>query len=210
MRALTEADLELAAELHARALPHGFFPKLGTRFLRSYYRAFMISPSAVGLVADAPDETAGVLVGTLDDRGHYRFLTRKWWVLGPAAAAALARRPRLLLWFLRTRAHRYARGLVRLRRSSPPPPPGARTARPASVLTHLAVLEDHRANGVGRTLVAAFVEQARQAGVAAIRVSTLADSEGAVPFYERLGWTSTGSRHDGEGRSWVDLRLKLD
>ena len=202
-------DLDLAASLHARALPHGFFPQLGTRFLRSYYRAFVMSPAAIGLVADVAGETAGVLVGTIDDLGHYRFLTRKWWVLGPPAAVALVRRPRLLLWFLRTRAHRYARGLVRFRRSTPPAP-GARPAAPGSVLTHLAVLEHHRTNGVGRALVDAFVNHARQRGVAALRVSTLADSEGAVSFYERLGWTSTGTRHDGEGRAWVDLQMQLD
>jgi hypothetical protein len=73
IRPLQPVDLPFAAALHAAALPHGFFARLGSPFLRVYYAGYLRSPYAVALVAERRGdvrEPLGVLVGTLDTAAH--------------------------------------------------------------------------------------------------------------------------------------------
>lgn len=211
VRPMDRTDLDFAARLHLSALPHGFFPRLGGGFMRAYYRSFSRSPHATALVSMVGGERAGVLVGTVDDYAHYRLLARRPWGLAPAALVALAARPRVAGWFLRTRVRRYARGLVRFARSSSPAPatPSAFEGR-SGALTHLAVAAPYRSSGVGRSLVDEFVRSARAHGTMHLRVTTLADGKQAVGFYEALGWETVGTRHDADQQTWLDLRLNLD
>lgn len=210
IRRLGSSDLAFAARLHVEALPHGFFPRLGVGFMRAYYRSFQTSPYAVALVSTVDGDRAGVLVGTVDDDSHYKFMARRPWLLAPAALAALIVRPRLAGWFLRTRLRRYARGVVRIVRSSTPAPNGASPAASGrGVLTHLAVLEEHRSSGVGRALVHEFVRQATAAGATQLDVTTRADGGGAAGFYEALGWERVATRRDADQQAWLDLRLVL-
>lgn len=210
IRLLQKPDAEFAATLHRDALPHGFFVALGSRFLRSYYRAFAHSPAAVGLLATVDGEPAGILVGTVDDGAHYRYVVRhRWWTLLPSAVVGLLSHPSLAMRFLRTRARRYARGFVRLaRRTSPAAPAAAKPAEAAAgVLTHLAVTAQSRGAGVGAALVAAYVDEARSRGARRLRTVTLADEEGAGGFYERMGWRAGPQRPDLDGRVWSTYTL---
>ena len=212
IRRLREGDAEFAATLHRDALPHGFFVALGMPFLRSYYGAFVNSPEAVALLASCDDAPAGILVGTVDDGAHYRFIVRRWWWrLLPWAFLGLVAHPSLATRFLRTRARRYARGFVRLaRRTTPAAPAGATRAEaptPAGVLTHLAVTAQSRGAGVGAALVSAYVDEARSRGARRLRTVTLADEQGAGAFYERVGWQAGPERADLDGRLWSTYTL---
>jgi ribosomal protein S18 acetylase RimI-like enzyme len=209
LREMRPRDLRVAAQIHHACLHHGLFPQLGKRFLRAYLATFMASPHAVALVAVTHGSPVGFLVGTFEDRRHYRFVLRRHGLrLALAGSAALALRPRLAWRFVHTRARRYASGFVRLS--------GGAVAVPATlpvggdgVLTHVAVAPDGRGRGAGAGLVDEFVERARARGVSEVRLVTRAGPDGAGAFYARLGWRVTGVYRDRDGLSWVRYRLEL-
>lgn len=206
VRPLHLDDLPFAAALHREALPDGFFVALGDRFLQRYYEAFLSSPDAVGLVATVGDERRGVLVGTVDHGRHYRWIVqRRRTTLAMSAVGALARRPRLAVEFLRTRAGRYARAALRLRRRQPTvasPQAGPITGH----LTHIAVVPQSRENGVGSALVQEYVDAATTGGARRLRVATKADG-GAADFYRRLGWRDAGTMNNLDGVTFDVLLL---
>jgi ribosomal protein S18 acetylase RimI-like enzyme len=58
----------------------------------------------------------------------------------------------------------------------------------------LAVLERARGNGIGRALVQACIDRARNAGLAALRLSTQPNMQSAQRMYERMGFERTPDR----------------
>lgn len=212
IRPLGRRDLAFAASLHARSLPHGLFPRLGEAFLRRYYSTFVRSPWAIGLVAESEGRAVGIVVGTIDDGAHYRFVARRCWLaLGASAVTALAVRPGVALWFLRTRARRYARGFMRLASRRHPgtvSTHGAGAIGRQGVLNHVVVEDDWRGGGVGGELVAAFVEWAQRRGTSHLRLVTHA-TDGAPDFYQQLGWTCGGQRAGLDSAAWTEFSLEL-
>lgn len=209
IRPLGHDDLAFAAALHRQALPHGFFARLGPRFLARYHATFVDSPHAVALLAEHAPGPSGLVVGPVDAAAH------RSWVLderGPrlalAGLGALAVRPRVLATFLRSRLGRYSRAVWhRLR-------PGrergrAASGRPVAVLMHVAVAPHARGTGTGRALVAAFCEQVAARGAREVRLVTLGGPRGAGPFYRHLGWEHVGDHPDRDGRIVSEFRLVL-
>lgn len=204
VRQLAVADVPFAAALHREALPDGFFVALGDEFLRRYYEAFISSPHAVALIAVVAGEPRGVLVGTVDQGSHYRWLVqRRRTALALAALRALVRRPRLAVEFIRTRARRYLRGAFRLRRSRPARPAHGPTT---GHLTHVAVVPESRTNGVGSALVGQYSALAFAEGALRLRVATQVDG-GVAEFYRRLGWRDAGSMQNLDGIDFDVLML---
>ena len=92
-------------------------------------------------------------------------------------------------------------------------------------IKNMAVVETQRGRGVGRALVAAAVERARDERIDALRVATGAADTGNLRFYQRLGFRMLcierdaftpangyppGIEADGielRDRVWLDLRL---
>ena len=205
VRPMTHDDVAFAAALHETALPHGFFGRLGPRFLACYYQSFVASPHAVAFVAQGPAGPVGVIVGTVRNGAHYSWvLRRRGRTLTLRAATWLTTHPSQLLFFLRTRLGWYLSGLLRFgRRAVARRLHGgterACAAQPA-VLTHLAVTPFGRGAGVGGALVEQFTTAARLAGCQEAVLVTFAGPEGAGPFYRRLGWTRRDVHHDHDGR----------
>ncbi|HSK24758.1 MAG TPA: GNAT family N-acetyltransferase [Egicoccus sp.] len=216
VRPADSTDLRDTAHLHLAQLPGGFFARLGPGFLRRYHATFLTSPHAVAFVATGADEPVGFLVGTLDNRPHYRFVVKRLGLrLALRAGAAMLVRPALLWLFLRTRALRYARWVVRypLRSRQAPAATGTGTAADAAptiaVLTHVAVSEAAQGNGTGRALVATFLDAARAAGADEARLVTTAGGS-AERFYDRLGWIAGEVRPAAGGEGMVrEYRLPL-
>lgn len=197
IRSLTARDARFAGILHAEQLPHGLFGRLGAGFLEPYYRAFTASPHAVARIALLNGRPVGVLVGTLDDAEHYRWMLRHRGLgLGLWGLTALALRPRELVRFARTRSRRYARGVVKLLWPAPSrpttgptsPAPAVQPASQTAVLTHVCVAAWGQGMGVGGALVDDFLQQAHHRGASRARLMTLADERGAGAFYRQRGW----------------------
>ena len=77
LRGMHVDDLEFVIAQHMSHFPAGFFAKLGSRFLREYYRSFLTGPCATSLVAEQDGQQVGYLAGTVDPVEHRRHvLTR--------------------------------------------------------------------------------------------------------------------------------------
>lgn len=205
LRPMTEEDLSFAADLHRLLLAHGFFARLGERFLRHYYRTFLTSPHGHAEIALVGDRPAGVLVGTLDHGEHYAWtLRRNGPRLALEGAVGLLTHPAELTLFLRTRVGRYLRGVLRsLRHRQGAAPDGhAHAALPVAVLSHVCVAPDTQGRGVGAALTRSFLAQARAAGAAEAQLVTLAGPRGASGFYVREGWEFRGEHAGGDGQSF--------
>jgi ribosomal protein S18 acetylase RimI-like enzyme len=206
---MTTGDLRFAAELHRRFLGHGLFPALGPTFLRAYLATYLVSPFAMALVAAIGGRPVGFLVGTIDDRLHYRYVLRRRGLrLAILGAVGLLVRPRVAVWFLHTRVARYVRGLRRLTGPGGTGPAAPGVDRDA-VLAHVAVSPTARARGAGSALVEEFGHYARNAGASSAQLVTRADNSGAGLFYERLGWWPTGYFVDRDGVTWMQYRIEL-
>lgn len=201
VRPADRADVAWMASVHLAVLPHGFFARLGRRYLRAYHRTFVDSPYAVALVAERAGRRVGFVVGPTEAMAHHRYAVRQRGVrLAIAGLFSLASRPSLTFEFLRTRLRRYVRSLVRAatprRATNRPAAAGPPTA--TAVLSHVAVNPDFQRSGAGSILVDRFVASARAAGATRVELVTLADERGAAEFYRALGWRHLGdSQRDG-------------
>lgn len=186
-----EPDLGFVVEQHVRHFPEGFFARLGRRFLREYYRAFLTSAAARTTVAESEGRPVGYLVGVTTPAAHRQHvLDRHGPRLVAHAVASMLLRPWLAARFLRTRAGRYARKLLVARRS--PQAPSSSGEGSVGVLTHVAVAPSAQSCGVGSKLVGRFERQAAEAGCDRLVLVTAAGDQGAGAFYRHRGWQALG------------------
>ena len=204
IRPCTPMDVKAAARLHAAQLPHGFFPKLGPRFLREYYRSFISSPFASAFVAGPSGQVQGLLVGVLQPREHKRWLLRRRaWRLALVGLVSLLARPSMWSLFLRDRLPRYVDAVRGWRSAGPLENKDGGSSSPATaILAHIVIRAEARGRGVGAALTERFVAQAREAGVEVVRATTMDGPAGASGFYERNGW----QRHV-EATDWDNERI---
>lgn len=200
-------DVAFCASLHAQALGHGFFVRLGPTFLRAYYETFLASPHARFCVATVKGHRAGMLVGLVSPREHLRWLLRRRGIpMALLGAGAMLTRPRSTLRFLRTRLQRYRRTWRRHRSAVEEGGEGS----PEAVLSHVAVLPGARGAGIGQRLVETFLGEAERAGCERVVLTTLEGESGAREFYLAHGWTEIGRRPTADGRESFAMRFDLE
>ena len=213
VRALTDADVAEAAELHRQVLDMEVLTRLGPGFMRVYYRAWLHSPGAISLAArDEDGALLGVLLGASDPALHVRAMVRDHGVrLALVIAGQALIHPRLARDLVITRGRRYVRGLSRLVRARLSAQRG--TAAPSGEslgeITHVLVRPDAQGRGVGRHLIDEAVSVARRAGVVEFTLVTPPDME-ARHFYERLGWRADGAMRSQSGEEFLRFRLRID
>lgn len=201
----TAADLPAMARLQLASLPHGLFPRLGPGFVRRWHATYLDSPYGVALVFRSPGEpVVGYLLGSTDQVAHMdHVLQVHRRGLAVRGGVALLARPGTAAQFLRTRAWRYARRLL-----SPRPPArpqtepgegGPEAPVRTAVVTAVAVNPSSRGTGAGGALVQAFLVAAAAADASCARLVTKAGPTGASHFYQRLGWSVTGTHADRDG-----------
>ncbi|PSL06000.1 acetyltransferase (GNAT) family protein [Haloactinopolyspora alba] len=206
-----DEHLDHTGALHAAELPHGLFPLLGVRFVRRWHRAHLRSPHGVVLVAMHDGVPVGFLVGTADRHANVSWIIEHHRrELIAAGVRALARRPALALWFVRSRGPRYARRLLGRRASARVAAPGRLPEAPfapVAVLEAVVVAPGARGHGVASALVRAYLEIVADAGVRRAELVTKAGSAGAAGFYERTGWHRVGSHVDRDGDDVLTYRI---
>ena len=204
---MTAAHLSLVVSQHLAQFPHGFFARLGPRFLLEYYSAFCTSAAAFAVVAAREGDVAGYLVGRLSADGHRRHLLD---VHGRRLAAlgvwGLVRHPRVMMTFLRTRSGRYLRKLGGwlIRREDVASVGLGRTA----ILDYVVVREEFRGLGLGGQLIRSFEAECRRRGVETITLVT--DVGGpAVAYYEATGWVPQAEHTSVDGRHLVTFTRQV-
>ncbi|TDE00355.1 GNAT family N-acetyltransferase [Jiangella asiatica] len=202
----------MTASLHVTELPHGLFPRLGEGFVRRWHRAHVASPYGVVLVATRGDEVIGFVLGTTDRPANVAWIiSHRRWELMATALGRLLTRPRVAFGFLRTRGLRYVRrlfgrGAAPARVAGKGDVPEAGFA-PIAVLEAVVVAPEGRGEGVGTTLVEAFLGIVAAAGVERTELVTKAGASGAAGFYERAGWHQVGSHVDRDGDRVLTFRI---
>jgi len=193
-------DLHFAVEQHLSHFPDGFFARLGPRFLREYYRAFLTSRAARTAIADANGRQVGYLVGVTSPATHREHIVREHGrALVVRAVTAMLVRPSLAFCFLRTRAGLYARKLLRRPRASAPPSGQEGSRDTTAVLTHVAVARTAQARGIGSALIERFERAAAADGCDRLVLVTASGDDGAGPYYRRRGWKAVGERCTPDG-----------
>jgi len=191
IRPATGDEAAAAARLHASGIDEGFLSVLGTRFLARLYARIRREPGSFVLVAVAPgpssdpgpvapdgpegDVVAGFVAGSADVRRLYRtFLVRD------GVAAALPASVRLL--------RRLPRVIETLRHGTT----GDAGSGRGTELLAVAVDPVHRRAGVGRALVAAFLDEVVARGGNAAHVVVGASNAAAVQMYRDAGFVEHG------------------
>lgn len=211
MRFMEPEDLSFVVAEHLSHFPHGFFARLGPRFLTAYTRAYLTGPDARAYTAEIAGQPVGFLVGVTDPAAHRRHVLRghgRGLLL--RALGGLFLRPRLALHFLRTRLVRYGRKLIP-NRTAASQAPAAGPSAPfgvTAVLAHVVVAEHARSYGIGSALIRWFVQDAADAGCARVSLVTAAE-DGAGPYYERLGWLCQGENRTPDGRRLLTYDFPL-
>lgn len=201
VRRMRRRDLAAAVRLHREGLGSEFITKLGSRFLRRYYRAWLDSPFGLCLVVEDTKDgcVVGVLLGAVDPAAHYRHVVRRHGIsLALALALAGMRHPSLAVELARTRARRYLTGTLRMLRPRvtprrAPSPRREDTGQVTGEVTHLVVAARQRGAGIGRALLGAAERGFSAAGVAEAELVTPAGDHGLARFYESAGWRPTGA-----------------
>ena len=176
IRAMTDHEARAVARLHAESITEGFLSRLGPRFLAEIYRGVAHDAESHVWVADDQGVVGGFCAYSRRVGGMYkRILRARFLRLGIASL------PRSLnFWVLREMLD-----TVRY-----PAKQAAQELPPAEILS-IAVDASQRGTGVGRRLLEAALEQARQDGEPQIKVLAGAALDGANRFYQSCGFACT-------------------
>jgi GNAT superfamily N-acetyltransferase len=181
--------------VHLAAFPGFFLTFLGPAFLRELYLGILQDPSGICYVCARAGTVGGFVAGTAQPAGLYsRLLRQRWWHFGLASSTAALRRPTVIPRLLRAFTA-----------------PGEK-AKPAgcAVLMSLAVRPDWQGKHCGRSLVAAFLDEATRRDVHHVSLDTDADdNQSANVFYQRAGFTLTRTYTTPEGRRMNEYVIEL-
>ncbi len=173
---LAEEHASQVARLHCDNLT-GLLTRLGYRATVAHYRACAATPLATAFVFLDQGRVEGFVAGAANPARLKREIPRrKPWSVLTGLLAGLLRRPSAALDLFQNLAR----------------PPAAAYDPEAPELTYLAVSAQARRAGVGRELVEAFARSLAARGVEAFELSVDSDNQGAVRFYEKMGFVPLG------------------
>ena len=190
VRKAAPEDVPEIVEIHQKAFSNFFLTRLGPDFLRKYYRLVLEYQSGVILVAQSPSRLAGFACGFVEPSAFYRLMWRNKALFALPVLSALMRRPSLVSKVL------YAVRRIQAPASEWPPQ--------SCELSSIAVAPEAAGNGFGKSLMRAFLAQARAMGAHCVYLTTDADGNDAVnAFYRDAGFRHTKCFLQHEGR-WMN------
>lgn len=199
MRVFTEGDLDDVVSTHVSAFPGFLMTLLGPAFLREYYRLVVDSPGGLLLVAECEGRVRGFAAGSMTPAQMYRQLKERKLALLRASAIHLALRPRL-----------WPRVMENLKVSGERSAPTLNSEAYAE-LASIAVSPNLRGLGVGRLLLANFIEVAAAAGAAGVELTTDArDNDSVNRLYVAAGFGLVSSFQRRGNRAMNAYRISFN
>lgn len=196
-RAAHRDDLDAIARVHDTAFAGFFLSGMGTAFVRAYYELVLAYDGGLLLVADSDGGLRGFVAGFGDPAAFYTYMAgRKVRLVLPTLRGVL-RRPGLLprVLFNRRRVSEEAAGPQRADHF---------------VLSSIGVDPAAAGRGLGRDLVAAFLDGARERGGRTVGLTTDVDDNEAVnAFYVKCGFELHRTFASGRQRMMNEYRLEL-
>ena len=213
VRPLVDGDIRRAAQLHREVLHMEFLPRFGPAFMETYYRAWSSTAGSIALVATSEEnDLLGVLLGATNPPVHFKAMVRHDGLrIGTRMIAYAMVHPPLAKELVVTRSRRYMRGVLRLVRTRFD---GEKHAAAHDVgpvvgeITHVLVNPSVQRGGIGRALIDAAVDVAKNAGVRELMLVTPPELD-AKHFYEQLGWRAEGSMESQSGERFLRYRLVI-
>ena len=173
IRPAVAADARALAELHSSEIASGFLPLLGRPFMRVLYRAMIAWRDGVVLVVDDGGGVIAFTAGVKDVGAFYKyFSTRYGWRAGLAALPRLVN-PRNLRRAWET--FRYGSDQVEV---------------PAELLS-MVVAPRARGKRLSLMLGARLLEELRELGAPAVKVTVGSDNGTALAAYRKMGFSDT-------------------
>jgi glycosyltransferase involved in cell wall biosynthesis/ribosomal protein S18 acetylase RimI-like enzyme len=183
-------DLAGIVAIHQKAFSQFFLTRLGAEFLRLYYELVLNYHAGIVLVSESRGALDGFVCGFVDPAEFYRLMWRNKHHFALPALSGLIRHPSL--------AARILYGVRRIQSSASQGPPRS------SELSSIAVAPHALGNGLGKTLVHAFLEQSWSMDAQCVYLTTDADgNEQANALYRAAGFQHVSRFLQRKGR-WMN------
>jgi ribosomal protein S18 acetylase RimI-like enzyme len=190
VRTATTNDLPGIVDIHQRAFSHFFLTQLGGDFLRKYYALVLDYRAGIVVVSEGPGALEGFACGFVDPAEFYQSMWRSRQTFVLPVLSALARNPSL--------AAKVLSGVHRIQT------PESEWPARSCELSSIAVAPEAGGNGLGKTLMRAFLAQARAMDAQCVYLTTDADGNDAVnAFYRDVGFKPTRRFLQRKGR-WMN------
>ncbi|MCG2784695.1 MAG: GNAT family N-acetyltransferase [Anaerolineae bacterium] len=184
--------LPALAALHKATMPT-LLSDLGDNFVLRYYQIAQKDPTVIAICAldDHPEPLS---------TSHVSRVTLGYALGSPDPAALNAQLRRPLSWFavqMLKLAFSNPRVLLQLAQSVLTASK-ANSLKPGQIeLTYIGVAPEARGQGLGKSILLAFVESARTAGYTSVVLSVETDNPAALALYTRFGFTITQTFSEG-------------
>jgi len=183
-------DLAGIVTIHQRAFSHFFLTRMGSEFLRLYYEFVLNYRAGIILVSEGRNTLDGFVCGFVDPNEFYRLMWRHKGTFVLPALSALVRHPSM--------AAKMLYGIQRIQRSASQGP--ARSCE----LSSIAVAPEASSNGLGKTLLQAFLAQSWSMDAQCVYLTTDAESnEHANALYRAIGFQHARRFLQRKGR-WMN------
>jgi ribosomal protein S18 acetylase RimI-like enzyme len=200
IRPMQASDLQAVVEVHIAGFGASRSTRLGRPFLYKMYEWFARNQPALAHVAVLDGALVGFVTGAVG--GSSRKIFRYAW---REILLAFFRNPTLLITpgMLESWSS-YLRGLFPARQPAPSQPAAGLPVIRA-VLASIAVSPAARGRQVGKALVAAFEESARQRGATQLRLGVEIDNPAARHLYESCGWQLVREDPSSNSANYIKL-----
>ncbi|HLH44889.1 MAG TPA: GNAT family N-acetyltransferase [Bryobacteraceae bacterium] len=194
IRRATVQDLLGIVSVHRRAFSQFFLTRLGSEFLRRYYRLVLDYRAGIVFVGETGGKIKGFVCGFKDPVAFYRLMWNKRRAFLLPVVSALIRRPSLAAGVLH--------GVQRIQSSASACDPAL--AEGACELSSIAVAPEASSGGLGAALLEAFLEQAWRLEAKCVYLTTDADSNAAAnALYRKAGFEHAKRFLQRKGR-WMN------
>ena len=195
VRKMKSEDLDSVVRIHLEAFPGFFLSFLGSSFLRELYISIISDPSGLAYVSVDFDNVNGFVAGTDNPVDFYqRLLRKRWWRFAWAASFSALKRPTIILRLIRS----FSRGQQ----------PDVREN--CATLMSIAISPEAQRNGIGRSLVKVFLQEALNRKLMYVNLTTdKFNNEAVNRFYQNLGFILYQTFITPEGRAINEYQYEL-
>ncbi len=183
--------IEGMACCHMKSFPGEFMTLIGKRFIKGFYKFYIVSQNSIVIVAvNESDEVVGLVAGGMPElRKRFTAMRVPLYVFDILISAIVNSNCRTR--FLQHVSGAFRKMLIRLHLASAEAiieePPADPTGTWSSLLS-VCTLPDYCGRGIGSRLMGEFRKQSKALGYETIRLSVHLDNEPAIALYEKCGW----------------------